>query len=124
MFPNLKPIAEMFYGMSPSFPFSEVTRDFIEDRFASVSGEIDPTRSDPNVELLNSLYTPNGNFHSVRNALVRSLHMVGLLGIKTGPTASVDWANQFRSALSAGELRPAAIIYIHPMFYRALGTRL
>jgi len=124
MFPNLKAIAEMLYGMPPSFPFSEINREFIEERFTSVSSEIDSTRADPNVDLLNTLYTPHGNFQSVRSVLMRNLHMVGLVGIKTGPTASVDWANQFRSALSPGELRPAAIIYIHPMFYRALGTRL
>jgi hypothetical protein len=123
-FPNLKPIADIFYGMPPSFPFSEVTKEFLDERFTSVSSEIDTAKADPNVDLLNSLYTPHGNFSSVRNTFVRNLHMVGMLGIKTGPTASVDWATQFRSALAAGEVRPTAIIHIHPMFYRALGTRL
>lgn len=123
VYPNLRPIAHVFYGVASSFPFSTITREFIEERFAGVIGEIDESLSDSNVSLINSLYGASGNFNSVRNSLVRNLHMVGILGIKTGPTASIDWASQFRSSLAAGEVRASAIIYVHPMFHRALGIR-
>jgi hypothetical protein len=124
IYPNLRPIIHMFYGTHASFPLAEMTKEFLDERYTSVSGEIDKNSADPNVELLNSLYTEQGNFGSIRNNLIRNLHTVGLVGIKAGPTASVDWATEFRSTLSAGEVRPGAMVYIHPMFYRALGTKL
>lgn len=121
-YPNLKRIANMFYGMTPSFPLSDISKEFLDERFTTVSGDLD-SRSDPNVNLLNSMYEPHGNFGSIRNSLVRNLHAVGILGIKHGPTSTVDWATNFRSSLSPGEVRNSAVIYIHPMFHRALGVR-
>jgi hypothetical protein len=121
-YPNLKPIANMFYGMPSSFQLSSLDREFFEERFAAATTDL-VDKPDPNVDLLNSLYTPSGNFLAVRNTLVRNLHTVGLFGIKTGPTATVDWATNFRSSLAPGEVRNSAMIYIHPMFYRALGVR-
>jgi hypothetical protein len=124
IYPNLKPIIHMFYGIHASFALSDITKEFLDEKYTGVAGDIDRNAADPNVDLLNALYTEQGNFGSIRNNCIRNLHTVGVLGIKPGPTASVDWATEFRSTLSAGEVRPGAIIYIHPMFYRALGTRL
>jgi hypothetical protein len=101
-----------------------MTKEFLDERYTALSSDIASDVTDPNVDLLNSLYTNEGNFQSVRSAVIRNLHMVGILGVKAGPTASTDWALQFRSSLTAGEVRPSAIIFIHPMFYRALGTKL
>lgn len=123
IFPNLKPIASMFYGMPASFPLSDLTKEFFDEKYTSIVNELDP-RQDPNIDLLNSMYTPQGNFNSIRNTLLRNLHMVGLFGIKIGPTVAVHYADHFRSSLAAGEVRPSAIVHVHPMFYRALGTRI
>ena len=78
---------------------------------------------DQNTDQLNSLYTPDGNFLSIRNTIVRNLHRVGLLGIKSTPTSQINWITDARSSLSPGELRPSSIIHVHPMFYRTLGIR-
>ena len=84
-----------------SFPLSTITREFMDERYANIVGELDEKSPDINITLINSLYTPNGDFNSARSALIRNLHTVGILGIKPGPTSSIDWATQFRSSLAA-----------------------
>lgn len=121
-YPNLKPIVNMFYGMPAHFAVSDLNREFFDERFAIAAAELED-KPDANVDLLNSLYTPNGNFAAVRNTFIRNLHAIGLLGIKPGPTSTVDWALNFRSSLSPGEVRNSSVVHIHSMFHRALGIR-
>lgn len=123
-YPNLKAVAQMFYGMPSAIPMSDITKEFLAERFQEVVSLVQVDLKDQNVDLLNALYTPLGNFNSIRNTLIRNLFGVGLLGIKTGPTSATTWSTDARASLAPGDVRPNATIYIHPMFYRALGTRL
>lgn len=120
---NLKPISEMLYGMKEHFPVSEITRNFLCEKYEEAVQSIENTQSDPITLALDKLYTNDGNFSSIRNTLVRSLHFVGLIGIKVGPTSSVNWMYESSLSLSPGQMRANSTIHIHPMFYRALGIQ-
>jgi hypothetical protein len=124
MFPNLKHVAQLLYGLRNHFPVSDITKDFLDARYQELAQGIEDTACDPNTRMLDSLYNPQGNFNSVRNTLLRNLHLVGLIGIKPGPTSSTNWVHDSRLSLSPGEVRPNSAIHIHPMFHRALGVRL
>lgn len=122
--PNLKHVAEMFYGMPEHFTVSEITRDLLCEKYEEAAKHIEDSSVDPITQSLDKLYTVEGNFGAIRNHLIRSLHFVGLFGVKLGPTSSVNWAYESRLSLSPGEIRPGSTVHIHPMFYRALGVRL
>lgn len=120
---NLKPISEMLYGMMEHFRVSDITRDFLCTKYEEIAQSIENRKTDPITSSLDKLYTNEGNFSTIRNTLVRSLHFVGLIGIKVGPTSSVNWMYESSLSLSPGQIRPTSTIHIHPMFYRALGIR-
>lgn len=123
IYPNLKSVAQMFYGMNDHFKVSDMTKEFICKIYESVAREIENTASDPITASLDKLYTESGNFGAIRNTLIRTLHFVGLVGLKVGPTSSVNWAYESRLSLAPGEIKSNSTVYIHPMFYRALGVR-
>lgn len=122
--PNLQHVTQMLYGMKEHFQVSDITRDFLYEQYQTVAGEIRDTKNDPITNSLDKLYTDEGNFETIRNNLLRSLHYVGVVGIKTGPTASVNWVYESRLSFAPGQVRPASTIHVHPMFYRALGIRI
>lgn len=122
--PNLKPVIEIFYGMKNHFAVGDITKEFLCEKYEESVSCIHSTDDDPITASLDKLYTQDGNFPAIRNFLVRSLYSVGVFGIKVGPTASTDWVYDSRLALSAGQVRASTTIYIHPMFYRALGIRI
>jgi hypothetical protein len=123
LYPNLKPIIQMFNSFNASFEVSYLTRDLLEERYTAAIGEIDQSKKDRNVDLIDSLYTPAGNYNSVRSYLLLNLYMVGVLGIKIGPSHPINWSTKSRVLVSASEIRPASTIHIHPTFYRALAIR-
>lgn len=123
IYPNLKPITEILYGSKEHFPVSEITTDFLSKKYEEAIEQIPDTTIDPITISLDKLYTDSGNFNSIRNQFVRALHFVGLIGIKSGPTSSINWVHQSRLSLAPGQIRPSSTIYIHPMFHRALGIR-
>lgn len=122
--PNLGSVAHMLYGMKDHFPVSDITREFLCDQYQAVAHQIRDTKLDSITIALDKLYTDEGNFENIRNQLIRSLHYVGVVGIKSGPTASVNWVYESRLSFAPGQVRPTSTVHIHPMFYRALGVRM
>jgi hypothetical protein len=123
IYPNLEAISQMFYGMKEHFPVSEITKHFLCEKYTDVIETVDETKNDPMTIALDKLYTDDGNVNSVRNSLVRTLHFVGLFGIKVGSTSSISWTHETRLSLSPGQIRPSSTIHVHPMFHRALGIQ-
>lgn len=121
IYPNLIHVARLFYGMKCHIEVSEITREFIDEYYPEIISGIKDTNIDPITRALDSLYTPNANFNSVRGYVLGELYITGLIGIKTGPSSSTSWAYQMAVTPSLGEIRPSSIIQIHPMFYHALG---
>lgn len=54
IYPNLKPIVQMFAGQLASFEVADITREFLEERYMSAMGDIDSSKRDRNVDLLES----------------------------------------------------------------------
>lgn len=122
IYPELHEVSQMFYGMKDCFSVSEITERWIEERYLDIVDSIS-NKKGPLARLLDSLYSSGANFNSVRNTLVRELHVVGLLGLKPGPSSTVNWIHKGGRPISHGQLKPSSQIFIHPMFHRALGIR-
>lgn len=123
IFPELLEIAQIFYGMKNCFSVSDINERWLEDKYLEAFDSIS-SKKGPLSKLLDSLYTDGANFSSVRNRLIRELHSIGLFGIKSGPSSSVNWVHAGGRPISQGQLKPSSQVFIHPMFYRALGVRL
>lgn len=123
VYPNLLCVAKMFDGMNSFLKVSEITKEFLEEKYTENIDRIRDVTSDPITTQIDKLYTGDGNFNAVRNNIIRELHLVGLFGVKTGPSSTMNWSYSSGMSLSSGEVRPSSIIHIHPMFHRALNIR-
>lgn len=122
--PNLLQTSKLFYGQSEHMEVSEITQFFLEEKFGELASEIRDINADPISKALDTLFTENGNFGSVRNFVLRQFYGTGLIGIKASATDPVSWARTAGQArLNAGDIKNSSIIYIHPMFHRALAIR-
>lgn len=123
--PDLTHTSRLLFGMKGHFEVSQITQEYLGGKFEEIAYSLNDESADPITKQLLSLYTvKNANFESVRNYVLREFYAIGLIGIKTGPTDSVGWSQMNSPRLNAGQIRPTSIVYIHPMFYRALGVRL
>ena len=123
VYPNLLCVVKMFDGMKSSFRVSDITKEFLEEKYTENIDNIIDVTSDPITLQIDKLYTGNGNFNSVRTNIIRELYLVGLVGVKTGPSSTLNWSHSSRMSLSSGDIKPSSIIHIHPMFHRALNVR-
>lgn len=124
IYPNLIHTARLFHGLCEHIDVSEITEQFVEERYTEIASDITNINADPITRSLDSLFTAKGNFGSVRNYVLREFYVTGLIGIKTGPTATTSWSRLTTHArLGAGEVKGSSIVCIHPMFHRALGIR-
>lgn len=124
--PDLIHTSGLLFGMKQHFEVSVLSADYVHSRFEEIALSLCSESSDPVTRQLFSLYSDKGaNFETVRNYVLREFYAVGLVGIKSGPTDPVSWAKDITSArIGSGQVRASSSIYIHPMFHRALGTRI
>ena len=120
IYPELFEISQMFYGMPSGFPMSSINEKWFEERYFEVLDSLSD-KDGPLKSLLDSLYSASANFNSVRKTYIGNLYITGLIGVKLGPSTTTSWACKGSRAISQGQLKPSSHIYIHPMFYRALG---
>jgi hypothetical protein len=124
IWPNLFHTAHIFHGMKAKFEVSELTEEFLIEKFTELSSEIGENSPDTITRALNNLGTEQGNFGSIRNIILREFYSSGLIGIKTGPTNTVSWSRSNAHArLAGGDVRPSSTVFVHPMFHRALGIK-
>ena len=122
VYPELQHIMMLFHGMRDHFPVSDITEELLLERYMEISEQITNQERDPLVRLLNKLFgEKTANFNSIRNTFLRELFLTGFIGIKTGPSSTVSWSTDTRLAIAPGQLKPSSLIFVHPMFHRALG---
>ena len=102
------------YDAEDPWPSREITAELLQSRYVEAIQTIDDTKCDPLTISLNKLLTDHVNFNNVRNSLVRTLHFVGLVGLKVGPTSSVSWAHESRLSLAPGQIRPSSTVTYSP----------
>lgn len=124
--PDLIHTSRLLFGMKQHFEVSALSAEYVQNRFEEIALSLSSESSDPVTRQLFSLYSDKGaNFESVRNYALREFYAVGLVGIKSGPTDPVSWARDISSArIGSGQVRASSLVYVHPMFHRALGTRI
>ncbi len=121
VYPNLEQILMLFHGMKASFHVSDITEDFLLEKYTEVSDQILDTSKDPIVRLLNKLFSEeSSNFNSIRNTLLRELFITGFIGIKPTSSSTTRWSTDTRLSIAPGQLKPSSLIFIHPMFFRGL----
>ena len=122
VYPDLEHIMMLFHGMKDHFPVSDITEEYLVERYMEISEQIKNQNRDPIVKLLNRLFGENtANFSSIRNTILRELFVTGFIGIKTSPSSTVSWSTDTRLSIAPGQLKASSIVWIHPMFHRALG---
>jgi hypothetical protein len=124
--PDLMYTSQLLFSLNDHFKVSLITQVFLETKFEEIVISLYEDSEDPITKILFSMYAAkNANFESVRNYILREFYAVGLISIKTGPTASISWTRLNNPPrLNAGQIKPSSTVYIHPMFYRALACRL
>ncbi|PKD41562.1 hypothetical protein CWO84_05405 [Methylomonas sp. Kb3] len=124
--PDLMHTSRLLYGLKDHFEVRIITQDFLAGKFEEIVFSLNEQSTDPITKSLYSLYSAkSANFDSVRNYILREFYAIGLIGIKTGPTDSTSWTRTNNlTRLEAGQIRPTSTVFIHPMFFRALGVRL
>ncbi|NHC05544.1 P-loop ATPase, Sll1717 family [Azonexus fungiphilus] len=124
--PDLAHTSRLLFGMQNKSPVSSLSLDVLQEKFEDIAISLESESTDPITRQLYALYqSGSGNFESIRNYIIREFYAVGLIGIKTGPTDPTSWTRLNNHArLAPGQVRPSSTIYIHPMFYRALGIRI
>ena len=123
IYPDLYSVSNMFYGFEHRFKVSDITASWIEEKYLEIVDEISNSKG-PLSKLLDSLCSNKGNFNAIRSTLLRELHNTGIIGIKLGPSSTINWTYNGGRPVSQGQLKPSSLICIHPMFYRALGIKI
>lgn len=124
--PDLMHTSRLLFGLPSRFDVSVITEEYLHGKFEEIALSLCHDSLDPVTKMLFGLYSnASTNFDSVRNYIFREFYAVGLIGVKSGPTDTTSWTRlNNNSRLAAGQIRPSSSVHIHPMFYRALGTRL
>ncbi|MDO9365719.1 MAG: hypothetical protein Q7T58_05180 [Methylotenera sp.] len=123
--PYLNVTARLFYGLPTSFELGVLDEKYFTDKYDELMAEITDDTRDPITRQLSSIYQSGSNFQSIRNYIIREFYRIGLIGIKSSPNEPKKWSylnNQ--TTLVASEVKSTSIVYIHPIFYRALGINL
>ena len=118
--PHLGSIALLFRGFNSSFRVNEIDRSQLEERFIEISTEIADPENDPLSAQINKLTDSGSNYGSVRAYLIVEFYKLGIFGIKIDGSSTVNWSHQSRASVAASELRANSLIYVHPMYHRAL----
>jgi len=124
IYPELFEVAQMFFGMPHRFKLSTANEKWFEEKYLEILDSLSGKELCPIVNLLNGMYSTTGNFSSARNTFFRGFYNTGLIGIKTGTNSAIHWSHKTSRSISPGQLKPSSSIYIHPMFYKALGINL
>ena len=123
--PDLSYTSRMLFGMKERFEVNQITEEVLQEKFEEIAYNLSDSSADPVTKVLYGLYSgKGGNFESARNYILREFFATGLIGIKTGPTDSINWTQVNNPRLVAGQIRNSSVIHIHPMFHRALGIKL
>lgn len=63
------------------------------------------------------------NINSFLIALIKALFTAGAIGIKIDGTSTAIWSQSDNQQPSDGQIKPSSSIYVHPIFWRVLGTK-
>lgn len=122
--PELKNVSMLFSGLNSNFQVSDITEEFLTNRYIEIAEQIDENTTDRMVKQLATLFEQQGpSFDRVRSYIIQQLFLVGIFGIKTDARNSVKWSTDSRSSIGVGQIKNSSTIYFHPMFYRALSVQ-
>ena len=80
-----------------------------------------PGRQDSIYALIQEAFD-SGDINAFMQEMVRILYKAGVVGLKPLNYATVHWSHEGHK-LTTSETDPEAMVYIHPAFWRVLGTQ-
>jgi hypothetical protein len=120
-FTYLIPATNILRGRKSVFKLSEISNNEFESFIIETCSE-QPENS--YLFKLASDFTDNKKSkNQILISLIMTFYKVGLIGVKPDAFNEVQWSLNEKASISEGQIKNAALINIHPMFWRALGIQ-
>lgn len=123
VFPCVNNYLEILTRRPNKFPVSELSQSVMEDwvakKLLQEEHSTDPVAIAANQYFLES----KGSLLDFVLVVLKALYIVGAIGIKPDGHSFVYWSYLSEHVPAAGSIRPDSTIFIHHMFWRALGVR-
>jgi hypothetical protein len=125
VYPGVEPSVRILTGRRESFSFSELNTSQLPNDLVSLFYEDNRFTRDPIYSLLDEATSGAGDVLVVRilTELIERLHLIGVLGVNTGPTQPFQWFYKSQRKIGRASLKPDSKIRIHPMVHSALAIR-
>ncbi len=120
-FPALETCLSILKNKRDGFTHSDIERDHIEE-LANEVLMLDLSERGVIVENVEAYLNKDVSRSSFLNRLISIYYVVGLLGIKRDGHESAIWSCVDSAVVNESEVKRSSHFYIHPMFWRALGT--
>ncbi|WP_155634500.1 P-loop ATPase, Sll1717 family [Burkholderia stagnalis] len=122
-YPNLTRYTRILLQRPMSFRLSVISREDVEAMYyGDFSNDLDGVDVIIN-RATEVLLNGNGVLLDILRPLMFVFYAVGLVGIKPDATSPTFWSFHNNDGPTQGSLNGQSTIYIHPMFWRTLGTR-
>jgi hypothetical protein len=121
-FPNLLEASAILKRRSPHFSLTDITEgeceDFCLDLMVSDIQSPDAISMAAS-RVVDCAISPT----SFRKVIAQIFHLVGLIGLRLGPSETTQWITTGRTTISEAEITDTASLYVHKAFWRVLGIR-
>jgi hypothetical protein len=118
-YPELLDVSDLLKRRPQLFPISDLSESDLEKLCLSEIERDPPGRLS---QLFQSYIDEKIKLDELRERLVDTFYIVGLVGIKPEANKPVSWSFRERDTLGTAEISSAARIAVTPMFYRVLAT--
>ncbi len=120
-YPDLMTCVELLKNRPAQFAVEDITDEQCVDLAIKLL-EVKRERTGELGEALKQIEADPSRTADLRRWLVAVLYRVGLVGLKLETFEAVVWSTVGRRSVSAAEFGPKTRMYVHPCFWRSLGT--
>jgi hypothetical protein len=123
VFPGVEPSVLILSGRREAFALAELNTTDLPNQLVNLFYEDDKYSRDPICKLLEEATSSNGDLlvFRVLVELMERLHLIGVIGVNTGPTQPFHWFYKTQKKIGRGSLNIESKVRIHPMLHSALG---
>ncbi len=118
IFPNLEVYCEILRGHQNHFRISEVDEAAIVELMGDQWADLSP--EDPVGKLTNDYLAGRRTLENVVTKVMRLLYDVSAIGLKHDASAKPSWSYIEDRGVSDSQFKGSAVVYVHPMLWRAL----
>jgi hypothetical protein len=125
VYPGVEPSVRILAGRRESFSISELNTSQLPNELVSLFYEDNRFSRDPIYDLLDEATSSSGDglVFRILTELIERLHLIGVVGVNTGPTQPFQWFYKSQRKIGRSNLKSDSKIRIHPMIHSALAIR-